>query len=69
MPLGNCANVTRSLSDKLDRPLTALASIRMQAHLLMCAGCRAYASQIATLRAISRGIAGHADIATTPIDD
>ncbi|VVE62929.1 hypothetical protein PAN31117_01084 [Pandoraea anapnoica] len=69
MPLGNCANVTRSLSDKLDRPLTALASVRVQAHLLTCTGCRAYASQIATLRAISRRVAGHADAAATQIDD
>lgn len=69
MPLGNCANVTRLLSDKLDRPLTALASVRVHAHTLTCAGCRAYASQIATLRAILRRVAGHADGAATPIND
>ncbi|WP_322880350.1 zf-HC2 domain-containing protein [Pandoraea sputorum] len=69
MPLGNCANVTRSLSDQLDQPLTTLESARVHAHLLMCAGCRAYASQIATLRAISRRVAGYADVAATPSDD
>ncbi len=69
MPLGNCANVTRSLSDKLDRPLTPLESAHVHAHLLMCAGCRAYAAQIATLRAISRRVAGYADVAATSLDN
>ncbi|WP_150574670.1 zf-HC2 domain-containing protein [Pandoraea aquatica] len=66
MPLGNCATVTRSLSDELDRPLSALATLRVRAHLLTCTGCRAYASQIATLRALSRHVAGHDDVAEPP---
>ncbi len=69
MLLGNCRTVTRTLSDKLDRPLTLREQARVRIHLLGCDGCRAYESQLAALRLLARAAAGRIDTATSQTDD
>ncbi|CAN0624370.1 zf-HC2 domain-containing protein [Burkholderia multivorans] len=59
MPLGNCKDVTRLLSDALDRVLTVNERLRVRVHLPACSGCRQYRKQIALLREAARVAAGH----------
>ncbi|HDR9158174.1 TPA: zf-HC2 domain-containing protein [Burkholderia vietnamiensis] len=55
---GKCKDVTRLLSDALDRPLTLHERMRVRMHLPGCSGCRAYHGQIAVLRAAAHAAAG-----------
>ncbi|GBH23905.1 zf-HC2 domain-containing protein [Burkholderia vietnamiensis] len=55
---GKCKDVTRLLSDALDRPLTLHERMRVRMHLPGCSGCRAYRRQIAVLRVAARAAAG-----------
>ncbi|MDN8033390.1 zf-HC2 domain-containing protein [Burkholderia vietnamiensis] len=55
---GKCKDVTRLLSDALDRPLTLHERMRVRMHLPGCGGCRAYRGQIAVLRVAARAAAG-----------
>ena len=41
--MGKCKDVTRLLSDALDRSLTAGEWLATRVHLPMCSGCRAHA--------------------------
>ncbi|WP_179402836.1 zf-HC2 domain-containing protein [Burkholderia guangdongensis] len=50
MGLGKCKDVTRLLSDALDRALTLNERVRVRIHLPACGGCREYRKQIALLR-------------------
>jgi predicted anti-sigma-YlaC factor YlaD len=56
--MGKCKNITRLLSDALDRPLTAGEWIAVGLHLPTCSGCRNYRKQIGLLRAASREVSG-----------
>lgn len=69
MPLANCKAVTRTLSDKLDRPLTLRERARVRVHLLSCNGCRAYASQLAALRFLARSVACHVEAPASQTDE
>jgi predicted anti-sigma-YlaC factor YlaD len=54
--MGKCKNITRLLSDALDRPLSAGEWIAVGLHLPTCSGCRNY--RISLLRAASREVSG-----------
>ncbi|RQR32685.1 MULTISPECIES: zf-HC2 domain-containing protein [unclassified Burkholderia] len=55
---GKCRDVTRLLSDALDRSLTLHERMQVRVHLPTCSGCRAYRGQIALLRAAAHAAAG-----------
>jgi len=56
--MGKCKNITRLLSDALDRPLTTGEWISIGLHLPTCSGCRNYRRHIGLLRAASREVSG-----------
>jgi predicted anti-sigma-YlaC factor YlaD len=58
MLLGKCKDITRLLSDGLDRTLTAGEQVRVHVHLPSCSGCRTYRRQIALLRTAVRVASG-----------
>jgi predicted anti-sigma-YlaC factor YlaD len=55
---GKCKDVTRVLSDALDRRLTLGERLQVRVHLPTCSGCRAYRGQIAVLRVAAKTAAG-----------
>lgn len=55
---GKCRDVTRLLSDALDRSLTLHEHMQVRVHLPVCSGCRAYRGQIALLRTAAHAAAG-----------
>ncbi|RQR26445.1 zf-HC2 domain-containing protein [Burkholderia sp. Bp9143] len=55
---GKCRDVTRLLSDALDRSLTLHEHMQVHVHLPACSGCRAYRGQIALLRTAAHAAAG-----------
>ncbi|WDR87828.2 zf-HC2 domain-containing protein [Burkholderia ambifaria] len=55
---GKCRDVTRLLSDALDRSLTLHERLQVRVHLPACSGCRAYRGQIAVLRTAAQAAAG-----------
>ncbi|WP_322022919.1 zf-HC2 domain-containing protein [Burkholderia sp. BCC1977] len=54
---GKCRDVTRLLSDALDRSLTLHERMQVHVHLPTCSGCRAYRGQIALLRTAAHAAA------------
>jgi predicted anti-sigma-YlaC factor YlaD len=56
--MGKCKNITKLLSDALDRRLTAHEWVAVRLHLPACSGCRRYRAQISLLRAASRQLGG-----------
>lgn len=56
--MGKCKDITRLLSDALDRRLTANEWVAVMLHLPTCSGCRLYRAQISLLRAASRQLGG-----------
>jgi predicted anti-sigma-YlaC factor YlaD len=58
--MGRCKDVTRLLSDALDRSLTAGEWLVTRLHLPACSGCRDYRKQIALLRTASHELSGGA---------
>jgi predicted anti-sigma-YlaC factor YlaD len=67
--MGKCKNITRLLSDALDRPLTAGEWIAVGLHLPTCSGCRNYRKHIGLLRAAAREVSGLDDARDTRSDD
>ncbi|WP_082710011.1 zf-HC2 domain-containing protein [Burkholderia sp. TSV86] len=61
MLLGKCKDITRLLSDQLDRPLSLDERLRVQVHLPTCSGCRNYRLQIRLLRNAARIASGKAE--------
>ncbi|MBR8333990.1 zf-HC2 domain-containing protein [Burkholderia ambifaria] len=55
---GKCRDVTRLLSDALDRSLTLHERLQVRVHLPACSGCRAYRGQIAVLRTAAQVAGG-----------
>ncbi|WP_175778933.1 zf-HC2 domain-containing protein [Burkholderia anthina] len=55
---GKCSDVTRLLSDALDRRLTLHERMQVRVHLPTCSGCRAYRGQIGMLRVAAHVAAG-----------
>ncbi|WP_235851479.1 zf-HC2 domain-containing protein [Paraburkholderia acidicola] len=58
MRMGKCKNITRLLSDALDRPLGVGEWLAIKVHLPTCSGCRNYRRHIALLRAAAREASG-----------
>jgi predicted anti-sigma-YlaC factor YlaD len=56
--MGKCKDISRLLSDALDRHLTAGEWLAVGLHLPTCSGCRNYRKQIALLRSASRELSG-----------
>ncbi|CAJ5253092.1 zinc-finger family protein [Burkholderia pseudomallei] len=59
MLLGKCKDITRLLSDELDRPLPLDERLRVRVHLPACTGCRNYRMQIRMLREAARVAGGN----------
>jgi predicted anti-sigma-YlaC factor YlaD len=59
--MGKCKNITRLLSDALDRRLTTSEWLAVRMHLPTCSGCRNYRLHIALLRAAAHDVSGIAD--------
>ncbi|NIF79307.1 zf-HC2 domain-containing protein [Paraburkholderia sp. Cy-641] len=56
--MGKCKNITRLLSDALDRSLTSGEWLAIRLHLPTCSGCRNYRKQIRLLRAAAHTVSG-----------
>ena len=48
--MSNCKQMTRSLSDAMDRQLDAEQSEILVRHLVVCTGCRRFHDQLITIR-------------------
>ncbi len=55
----DCKEVTRMVSDSMDRDLPLIQRMRMRMHLLMCKYCSRFEKQLALLRKASRSLATH----------
>lgn len=49
-----CQEVTRLLSESQDRKLSVPEKLKLEMHLAMCRGCKAYRGQMTFLRAACR---------------
>jgi predicted anti-sigma-YlaC factor YlaD len=67
--MGKCKNITRLLSDALDRSLTAGEWLAIRLHMPICSGCRNYRKQIRLLRAASQAMSGIATPDTAASDE
>ncbi|MFL9965916.1 zf-HC2 domain-containing protein [Paraburkholderia sediminicola] len=56
--MGKCKNITRLLSDALDRSLTTGEWLAIRLHLPICSGCRNYRKQIRLLRVAAHSVSG-----------
>jgi predicted anti-sigma-YlaC factor YlaD len=56
--MGKCKDITKLLSDALDRRLKANEWVAVRLHLPTCSGCRLYRAQISLLRAAARQLGG-----------
>lgn len=45
-----CKDITRLLSESMDRTLPLALKIKLHVHLLICEGCRRYREQLAAIR-------------------
>ncbi|WP_255463338.1 zf-HC2 domain-containing protein [Microbulbifer sp. YPW1] len=52
-----CKQATQLLSLRQERPLNRREKFSLRIHLMLCKGCRNFATQMDSLRAISRGYA------------
>ena len=61
-----CHEVTRLVSQGLDRPLPWTTRLRLRVHFLGCVWCRRYREQLQNLRAFARGFPERGGGAGTP---
>ncbi|MEX3762454.1 zf-HC2 domain-containing protein [Paraburkholderia phenoliruptrix] len=69
MPMGKCKNITRLLSDALDRSLSTGEWVAIRLHLPTCSGCRNYRKQIRLLREAAHTMSGISMPDTAGSDD
>ena len=50
----SCKDVTRKLTESLDRELTLAERLQLEMHLAMCQGCRNFKKQMSFLRTACR---------------
>lgn len=63
----SCQQATRLMSESRERPLQLKEKMALKTHLLICAGCRNFDTQISFLRQATRAFAkGKNDIDPTP---
>jgi predicted anti-sigma-YlaC factor YlaD len=55
--MDTCKQITRLVSEGLDRELSPIERIRIRFHLMMCRGCANFARQAQVLRSMSRAFA------------
>jgi hypothetical protein len=55
--MDNCKDISRLVSDRMDRPLSWGKRLRIRVHLMMCRGCSNFARQMGTIRSASRLLA------------
>jgi hypothetical protein len=67
--MGKCKNITRLLSDALDRPLTVGEWLAVRLHLPTCSGCRNYRKHIGLIRAAAREASGLSDSGEVRLDE
>ncbi|MCC8403022.1 zf-HC2 domain-containing protein [Paraburkholderia sp. MMS20-SJTN17] len=60
--MGKCKDITRLLSDALDRALSTGEWVAIQLHLPTCSGCRNYRKQIRLLRVAAQVASGVAAV-------
>ncbi|MDQ7979677.1 zf-HC2 domain-containing protein [Paraburkholderia sp. SARCC-3016] len=60
--MGKCKDITRLLSDALERNLDLRERLAVGAHLPTCSGCRNFRRHIGLLRAASRAMSGIDDV-------
>ena len=60
--MGKCKDITRLLSDALDRSLTTGEWVAIRLHLPTCSGCRNYRHQIRLLRVAAHLVSGIATV-------
>jgi len=53
-----CKQVTRKISEEQDRQLSLGEKMGLKFHLMMCKGCRNYASQLEVISMACRHISG-----------
>lgn len=58
--MGKCKDITRLLSDALDRSLSTREWLAIRLHLPTCSGCRNYRKQIRLLRVAAQVASGAA---------
>ena len=56
--MGKCKDITRLLSDALDRSLSTGEWLAIRLHLPTCSGCRNYRKQIRLLRVAAQVASG-----------
>lgn len=56
--MDNCKQITRLVSEGMDRELTLAERLRVRFHVMMCAGCTNFAKQMKLLRSAARRFAG-----------
>ena len=61
----NCHDATRLMSDSQERTLKLGERLSLKMHVSMCAGCRNFGKQIATIRKISHTYAKRTEDNTT----
>ncbi|WP_184004605.1 MULTISPECIES: zf-HC2 domain-containing protein [Paraburkholderia] len=62
MRMGKCKDITRLLSDALDRSLSTGEWLAIRLHLPTCSGCRNYRKQIRLLRVAAHVAGGVANV-------
>ncbi|WP_184073428.1 zf-HC2 domain-containing protein [Paraburkholderia sp. CI2] len=62
MRMGKCKDITRLLSDALDRSLSTGEWLAIRLHLPTCSGCRNYRKQIRLLRVAAHVASGVANV-------
>jgi predicted anti-sigma-YlaC factor YlaD len=60
--MGKCKDITRLLSDALDRSLSTGEWLAIRLHLPTCSGCRNYRKQIRLLRVAAHAASGVANV-------
>lgn len=55
----DCKEVTRMVSDSMDRDLPLIQRMKMRMHLVMCKYCSRFEKQLALLRKASQSLATH----------
>ena len=60
--MGKCKDITRLLSDALDRSLSTGEWFAIRLHLPTCSGCRNYRKQIRLLRVAAQVASGAASV-------
>lgn len=65
----SCEEISKLISDGMDRDLDWTDQLGVRAHLLMCDGCSNFAKQVEALRTFSRALVDQVHGAVGRLDD